>query len=111
MTKAFFEATTNALGSELWRLNGVDGSVLLWADINPGAPGSFPGNDSGLDNPFNNALWFDAFRPATGFELYKLGADGSVTSGRTSTRARTARSQASAMATSPRSTTPCGSTP
>src|SRR5262249_2770416 len=28
---------------------------------------------------FNNALWFDGETPANGFQLYKLGNDGSVT--------------------------------
>src|SRR5262249_35297650 len=63
-TLTFFEATTNALGSELWRLNGADGSVLLWADINPGAQSSFPGF-AGF-NSLNNALWFDATRNDVG---------------------------------------------
>ena len=63
---------------QLYKL-GSDGSVTKWT-ADPGNPG-FP--DQGLDpldlTFFNNAVWFNGETSANGFQLYKLGADGSVT--------------------------------
>src|SRR5262249_10364732 len=53
---------------------GVDGNINLCSEIVPAPVASFQ-HDLTV---FNNALWFDAFDGANS-QLYKLGADGSVT--------------------------------
>ena len=53
---------------------GFDGSVTKWTALNTGGAGLEPFNMT----VFNDALWFDGATPANGFQLYKLGNDGSV---------------------------------
>src|SRR5215470_9596212 len=63
---------------QLYKL-GDDGSVTMWT----ANPGDNTEPDQGL-NPFdltlfNNAVWFSGETTTDGNQLYKLGADGSVT--------------------------------
>src|SRR5262249_32073393 len=79
----YFQAV-GPTGDELYKL-GADGSVTLWKDINPGPGDSLPfGADIQPSSAqFNDALWFAATSRVTASgadrELWKLGADGSVT--------------------------------
>jgi hypothetical protein len=74
MASAYFTATNNTNGGQLYKL-GSDDSVTLWT--------ANPGTGSGL-NPedpteFNNAAWFEGETSANGYQLFKLGSDSSVT--------------------------------
>ena len=80
---ALWFSGATADGRQLFKL-GADGSVTKWTDV----PGGFDPQlvsqsandpDSTPSSVFNNAAWLSATNPATGTELYKLGADGSVT--------------------------------
>src|SRR5215831_13027182 len=73
--------TAEIFGAQLYKL-GNDGSVTKWTDV----PG--PSFTNGLFTRllpqadftvFNNALWFNGNTQNEGTQLYKLGADGSVT--------------------------------
>src|SRR6266516_2837047 len=71
--------TGGAEGRQLYKL-GFDASVTKWTAImTPGGGGLFPAPGIEDLTVFNNALWFDGFTPNQGFQLYKLGNDGSVT--------------------------------
>jgi ELWxxDGT repeat protein len=72
-----------ATGTQLFKL-GNDGSVTQWtaigSDLAPIPVSTAAGDlDSTPLSVFNNALWFQANSPASGNELFKLGADGSFT--------------------------------
>jgi hypothetical protein len=78
----WFDGNT-ADGRQLFKL-GADGSVTQWTAF----PGGFNPQlvsdaasdpDSTPSSIFQNAAWLSGSNPATGTELYKLGADGSVT--------------------------------
>jgi ELWxxDGT repeat protein len=76
----WFSGETSSDGNQLYKL-GADGSVTLWTDIHVGKTGLF-GNNSNPDmTVFNNALWFNGNDApgGDGEQLYKLGADNSVT--------------------------------
>src|SRR5262249_39603798 len=85
----WFNGNTGAGGQQLFKL-GADGSVTQWTAVPGGfAPllvsqGAFDGltfgdQDSTPSSIFENAAWLSGVSPTTGRELYKLGADGSVT--------------------------------
>src|SRR5262249_3732772 len=78
----WFDGQT-ADGGQLFKL-GADGSVTQWTAVPGGfdpqlvsAASSDP--DSTPSSIFQNAAWLSGSNSATGTELYKLGADGSVT--------------------------------
>jgi len=86
----WFNGNTGAGGQQLFKL-GADGSVTQWTAINPGGGGFAPqlvsqgaffglgDQDSTPSSIFENAAWLSGVSPTSGRELYKLGADGSVT--------------------------------
>src|SRR5262249_19934326 len=74
-------------GQQLFKL-GADGSVTQWTAVpggfdpqlvSQGALGGIGDSDSTPSSIFQNAAWLQGTSNATGTELYKLGADGSVT--------------------------------
>src|SRR5262249_51197054 len=72
-----------ASGRQLFKL-GADGSVTQWTAVpggfNPQLVSQAAGDpDSTPSSIFENAAWLQGTSTATGTELYKLGADGSVT--------------------------------
>lgn len=62
----YFAAKTNAYGTELWKVTG-SGSPQLVKDIHPGSSSSNPSNFVSM----NGQLYFNAFHPATGIELWQ----------------------------------------
>jgi hypothetical protein len=79
----WFGGFTASQGAQLFKL-GADGSVTQWTAV----PGGFNPQlvsmaandpDSTPSSIFENAAWLQGTNPATGTELYKLGADGSLT--------------------------------
>jgi hypothetical protein len=75
----WFNGQTPLSGQQLFKL-GNDGSVTKWTEIgtainSPAAIGVEPQDLT----VFNGALWFNGQAPFSGQQLYKLGADGSVT--------------------------------
>jgi hypothetical protein len=86
----WFKGSTPAHGNQLFKL-GNDGSVTQWTDIFGGGTGLSPiplsrAGTAGFDSDStplsvaNNGLWFGGQNPnGLGFELYKLGTDGSFT--------------------------------
>src|SRR5262249_28678849 len=88
----WFSGQTAAQGQQLFKL-GADGKVTQWTAINPGGGGvqpfliskmAFDGlnlgdQDSTPSSIFQNAAWLSGVSPTSGRELFKLGADGSVT--------------------------------
>ncbi len=68
----YFGAADPVHGAELWRSNGTEAGTELVADIDPTTP-TIPNQGS---NPaylytHNNAVYFSAFRPVDGRELWK----------------------------------------
>lgn len=68
----YFGAADPVNGAELWRSDGTEAGTELVADIDPTTP-SIPNQGS---NPaylctYNNAVYFSAFRPVDGRELWK----------------------------------------
>ena len=75
MASTFFTAFSNTLGLQLYKLASGSQSVTLWTANNPALGGLIP-----IDlTEFNGNVWFGGTTPAEGFQLYKLGFDGSVT--------------------------------
>jgi ELWxxDGT repeat protein len=72
----FFSANDGINGRELWISSGTPSSTILHRDINPGADGSNPSNlNFTVVNTAGNLtynLFFNAFTPANGSELYRL---------------------------------------
>ena len=67
----FFLATHPDTGTELWKSDGTEAGTVLVKDIYPG-PGSSLGNfATGRPTEVNGILFFAAFRPDTGWELWK----------------------------------------
>src|SRR5436309_2586933 len=67
----FFTAIHPDTGSELWKSDGTEAGTVLVKDIDPG-PGSSLGNfATGRPTEVNGILFFAAFRPDTGWELWK----------------------------------------
>src|SRR5262249_1190850 len=72
-----------ASGAQLFKL-GADGSVTQWTAVSGGfnpllVSQAADDLDSTPSSIFENAAWLQGNSTATGTELYKLGADGSVT--------------------------------
>jgi ELWxxDGT repeat protein len=66
----FFWAKTNLNGKELWKSDGTEAGTVLLKDINPGiGPGTI-GTPQKMVN-FNGLLYFVAFDPISGQELWK----------------------------------------
>lgn len=68
----YFGAADPVHGAELWRSDGTEAGTQLVADIDPTTP-SIPNQGS---NPaylftYNNAVYFSAYRPVDGRELWK----------------------------------------
>src|SRR5262249_2583746 len=79
----WFSGNTGVGGQQLFKL-GADGSVTQWTAVpggfNPQLVSQAAGDpDSTPSSIFENAAWLRGTSTATGTELYKLGADGSVT--------------------------------
>src|SRR5262249_34304449 len=83
----WFNGNTGAGGPQLFKL-GADGSVTQWTAVaggfdpllvSQGAQFGIGDPDSTPSSIFENAAWLSGVSPTTGSELYKLGADGSVT--------------------------------
>src|SRR5215813_11852445 len=75
--------SNTVVGRQLFKL-GADGSVTQWTAVpggfNPELVSQVAGDpDSTPSSIFDNAAWLQGTSTATGTELYKLGADGSVT--------------------------------
>ncbi len=69
----YFAAEENSKGRELWKTDGTEAGTMLCADIYTGAKGSSP-TDFLVVTASNGAktLFFVAYEPGTGRELYKL---------------------------------------
>jgi ELWxxDGT repeat protein len=63
----YFALSDEVHGEEVWRTDGTKEGTTLVADINPGSGGSTPRNFFS-DGQF---VYFSAFHPDTGFELYR----------------------------------------
>src|SRR5205807_2203121 len=71
MGKLFFSASQPSTGREPWKSDGTEAGTVLVKDIYPG-PGSSLGNSAtGRPTEVNGILFFAAFRPDTGWELWK----------------------------------------
>jgi ELWxxDGT repeat protein len=76
--QVYFAATTAETGRELYRL-APDGTPTLVADLNPGPGDTFSTDITPDFTKFNGHLYFAAGSVETGFELYKLAPNGTVT--------------------------------
>lgn len=63
----YFSADNGIIGSELWAYEAVTGNVHLVADINPSG-----GSSPGMLQPMKDILYFQAYEPGKGSELYQL---------------------------------------
>jgi ELWxxDGT repeat protein len=69
---AFFAAHDIVRGTELWKTNGTVAGTRFVKDINPGAPGGYPNSSEPLHlTNVNGTLFFSAFHPDFGRELWK----------------------------------------
>jgi trimeric autotransporter adhesin len=66
----YFYANNGVVGNELWRSDGTATGTLLVKDVNPGSYGSLPNDGASLTN-LNGTLYFVAFSPLNGTELWK----------------------------------------
>ncbi len=74
----FFRADDGVHGKELWTSNGTDAGTVLVKDIVPGPDSSTPGYLHSITGAGGN-LFFSAFDPAHGFELWKTNGTASGT--------------------------------
>ncbi len=77
---AFFAAYDIVRGTELWKTNGTVAGTRFVKDINPGAPNGYPNSSepANLTN-VNGTLYFSAFHPDYGRELWKSNGTGAGT--------------------------------
>ncbi len=73
----YFPADDDTTGVELWKV-AANGSVVLVADINPGSDSSNPAALNEAFTEFAGELYFAANDGTTGYEPWKVAADGSV---------------------------------
>ncbi len=78
-SQIFFRASNPTLGTELWRSDGTPAGTQVLIDINPGSASGFP-IDSTTPVVFQNRLYFAAFTPAEGTELWSTDGTPSGTS-------------------------------
>lgn len=74
--KMIFMGRSDAAGYELFITDGTEAGTTLLKDINPGLPGSYPGDDFVLMSGF---IYFTAVRPAEGRELWRTDGTNSGT--------------------------------
>lgn len=70
---AYFIANTATHGAELWRSDGTAAGTILVKDINSGSKGGFLNSSSNRAQltAVDGVLFFQAYAPALGFELWK----------------------------------------
>ena len=74
----FFSANDGISGTELWISSGTEASTLLHRDINPGAESSNPNflkynvQSIGIGGTTSYNLFFSAYTPVSGNELYRI---------------------------------------
>ena len=76
--KVYFSADDGVNGRELWVTDGTAANTTMVADLNPGANPSLDTNEPTIFTEYKDELYFTAYTPATGNELFKVNTSGNI---------------------------------
>ncbi len=76
--KVYFSADDGINGRELWVTDGTAANTTMVADLNPGSGHSLDPNEPTTFVEYKDELYFTAFTPSTGNELYKVNKSGNI---------------------------------
>ena len=76
--KIYFSADDGVNGRELWVTDGTAANTVMVADLNPGANASLNPNEPTTFTVYNDELYFTAYTPTTGNELFKVNIKGNI---------------------------------